>query len=82
MTEHSMKFKSLEEVNAYAKDSGKTLLILDDYILDVSTFQCHHPGGGAFLKNKNLQKVDEEMKFHHPLTLRMANSMIIGSFKK
>lgn len=22
------------------------------------------------------------MKFHHPLSLRMANSMIIGSFKK
>jgi hypothetical protein len=50
--------------------------------LDVSSFQGHHPGGGVMLKNKNLKSIDEEMKFHHPLTLIMANSMVIGSLKK
>ena len=34
------------------------------------------------LRNKNVKKIDEEMRFHHPLTLIMANSMVIGSFKK
>jgi cytochrome b involved in lipid metabolism len=58
------------------------LLVLDDYILDVSTFASHHPGGGVLLRNLNLKSVDEEMKFHHPLTLIMANSMVIGTFKK
>lgn len=34
------------------------------------------------LRNNNLKNVDEQMKFHHPLTLIMANSMVIGTFKK
>lgn len=54
-----MSFKNSAEVKAYAEEKGKTLLILSDYVLDVSTFQCHHPGGGAFLSRKNLQSIDE-----------------------
>lgn len=34
------------------------------------------------LRNVNLKNIDEQMKFHHPLTLIMANSMVIGTFKK
>lgn len=78
----NIKFKNYEEVEDYSKKTGKTLVVFDDYVLDVSTFQSHHPGGGVLLQNKNLKNVDEEMKFHHPLTLIMANSMVIGSFKK
>jgi 4-hydroxysphinganine ceramide fatty acyl 2-hydroxylase len=48
----------------------------------VTTFATHHPGGGVLLRNFNLKNVDEQMKFHHPLTLMMANSMVIGTFKK
>ena len=62
--------------------NDKTMVILDDYVLDISSFQTHHPGGGALLRQKHLQTIDQEMKFHHPLTLKMANTMIIGSFKK
>lgn len=72
----------MEEVNAYAEAHEKVLLIHGDYVLDVTTFHHHHPGGGVLLRNKNLQNVDEELKFHHPLTLTMADSMVIGSFKK
>lgn len=59
MSELNMKFKNMDEVSAYSKANEKTLVVLDDYILDVSTFQCHHPGGGVLLKNKNLQTIDE-----------------------
>lgn len=58
------------------------MLVLDDYILDVTTFASHHPGGGAMLSKSNLKNIAEQMKFHHPLTLIMANSMVVGSFKK
>lgn len=34
------------------------------------------------LRNNNLKNVDEQMKFHHPLTMIMANSMVIGTYKK
>ena len=34
------------------------------------------------LRNNQLKEVSEQMKFHHPLTLTMANTMVIGSFKK
>jgi cytochrome b involved in lipid metabolism len=51
-------------------------------VLDVTSFSSHHPGGGVLLRNKHLQDIKEEMKFHHPLTLVMANTMAIGSFRK
>ena len=34
----NIKFKNYEEVEAYSKKTGKTLVIFDDYVLDVSTF--------------------------------------------
>jgi cytochrome b involved in lipid metabolism len=69
-------------VKSYAEKTNKILLVQDDYVLDVTTFAPHHPGGSSFLKNSNLKNIGEEMKFHHPLTLTLANSMTIGSFKK
>lgn len=78
----SIKFENYEQVQLYAEKTSKTLLILDDYILDATTFSSHHPGGAALLKTNNIKCIDEQMKFHHPLTLLMANSMVVGSFKK
>ena len=76
------QFKNYEEVKEYASTTNKTLLILEENILDVTSFAVHHPGGALLLQNNSLKDVKEQMKFHHPLTLVMANSMIIGSFKK
>lgn len=75
-------FKNYDEVETYAAKNEKTLMILDDYVLDVTSFAEHHPGGGVLLRNSNLKTIDEQMKFHHPLTLIMANSMVIGTLKK
>jgi cytochrome b involved in lipid metabolism len=69
-------------VEQYADSTNKNLLILDDYILDVTSFAPHHPGGALLVRQSNLKNVEEEMKFHHPLTLHMATTMAIGSFKK
>lgn len=82
MTETKLHFSTLEEVQAYAQQHEKTLLILDDYILDATSFASHHPGGAALLYNKNVARIDEQMKFHHPLTMYMATTMAIGSFKE
>jgi len=78
----NIKFKNYEEVTAYSNKYGKTLLVLDDYILDTTSFAEHHPGGAVLLHKNNLKNIDEQMKFHHPLTMIMANSMVIGTFKK
>lgn len=78
----NLAFESVEQVRSYAEREEKVLLILDDYVLDVTSFNSHHPGGGVLLRNKQLQDIKEEMKFHHPLTLIMANTMAIGSFRK
>lgn len=51
-------------------------------MLDVTTFHAHHPGGGVLLRNSHLKDIEEELKFHHPLTVTMADTMAIGSFKK
>ncbi len=54
---------------------------MNDKILDVTTFASHHPGGSVFLRNNQLKNIAEDMKFHQPLTITMANTMAIGSFK-
>ena len=53
--------------------NNKTLLLYDDYILDVTSFNPHHPGGGLLLRNNNLTDISEQMKFHHPLTVKYGN---------
>lgn len=84
-----MKFESVEAVQKYASDTNKVLVINNDEVLDVTTFAKHHPGtfwrkrGGAGLvlsyQNKDLS---HELKSHHILTYRMADSLVIGSFSK
>jgi 4-hydroxysphinganine ceramide fatty acyl 2-hydroxylase len=34
------------------------------------------------LRNRRGTEISEEMKFHHPLTLRMANTMAVSSFRQ
>lgn len=51
-------------------------------MIDVTKFAEHHPGGKALLHTNQLERIDEQLKFHHPLTLHMATTMAIGSFKK
>ena len=69
-------------MQSYAQNKDRDLLILEDCVLDVTTFAQHHPGGGALLRNRKGQDISAEMKWHHPLTLKMANTMAIGSFNK
>lgn len=76
------KFHSLAEVRDYAEANDRDLLLLDDTVLDVTTFAEHHPGGGVLLRNQREKDVSAEMKWHHPLSLVMANTMAVGSFKK
>ena len=76
------KFSNLEELNHLAQKENKTLLILDGYVIDPTTFAAHHPGGkGLILKHQGLD-ITADMQEHHPLSLQLAQSMVIGSFKK
>ena len=34
------------------------------------------------LRNNQLKEISQQMKFHHPLSMVMANTMVIGSFKR
>ncbi len=54
----------------------------DDYVLDVTTFAHHHPGGAGLIINYKSKNIKDQMDYHHPLSLRMADTMIIGGFKK
>lgn len=78
----NIRFNNLDEVKDYAQAQDSVLVVYKDYVLDVTTFAKHHPGGAVLLKNNNAKDIEEEMKFHEPLTLTMANTMAIGSFKK
>jgi cytochrome b involved in lipid metabolism len=77
-----IQFKNQEEIADYAAKHNKVLLVYNDYILDATTFAAHHPGGAGLILNYQSKDVTEQMKSHHPLTLRMADSIVIGSFKK
>ena len=77
-----IKFNSLQEVRDYAKRSDRDLLLLDDTLLDVTTFAPHHPGGSLLLRSRRGQDIAEVMQWHHPLTLTMASTMAVGSFRK
>lgn len=58
------------------------MLVYDDYVLDATSFASHHPGGPGLIKNFQTKDVTKEINAHQPLSLRLANSMAIGSFKK
>jgi cytochrome b involved in lipid metabolism len=51
-------------------------------VLDATTFAAHHPGGAGLILNYQSKNITDQMNGHHPLSLRMANSIVIGSFKK
>jgi cytochrome b involved in lipid metabolism len=54
-----IKFESLSQVEEYALKNKKILLVYDDYVLDATSFACHHPGGPGLIKNfqtKNVTK--------------------------
>jgi cytochrome b involved in lipid metabolism len=77
-----IKFECMDEVRAYAEREGKTLLLHNGLILDVSTFQDHHPGGQLLMNNYHLKNVEDKMSFHQPLSSFLAESMAIGSFDR
>lgn len=77
-----ISFKNEEEVIDYATEHNKVLVVFDDYILDATTFSKHHPGGAGLILNNKSKDITDHMKGHHPLTLRMADSLIVGSYKK
>jgi 4-hydroxysphinganine ceramide fatty acyl 2-hydroxylase len=51
-------------------------------VLDATSFAHHHPGGAGLILNYQSKDVSEQMKGHHPLSLKYADSIIIGGFKK
>ena len=57
-------------------------MVFDDYVLDATTFASHHPGGDGLILNYRSKDITEEMKGHFPLSLKMANTMVIGSIEK
>jgi cytochrome b involved in lipid metabolism len=40
-------------VKQYAEKQDSVLVVYNDYVLDVTTFAQHHPGGAVLLKNNN-----------------------------
>lgn len=78
----NIKFENQQQVADYADKNGRVLVVLDEYVLDATSFAEHHPGGGSLIHNYRSKKIDEQMKFHQPLALIMANSLVVGTFKK
>ncbi len=76
------QFKNQKEIEDYAAENNKILLVYDDYVLDATTFAHHHPGGAGLILNYQSKDITQQMKGHHPLSLRMADSIVVGSFKK
>ena len=75
-------FKNHKEIQDFAAQNNKVLLVYDDYVLDATTFAQHHPGGAGLILNYQSKDVTEQMKGHHPLSLRMADTIVIGGFKQ
>ena len=49
--EKNLKFKNIKEVEDYAAQSNRVLVLYDDYVLDATTFAQHHPGGAGLILN-------------------------------
>lgn len=45
------QFKNNQEIQDYAAENNKILLVYDDYVLDATTFAHHHPGGAGLILN-------------------------------
>lgn len=54
----NIKFNNIDEVVRYSSDHDKTLVIMNDYILDATTFMEHHPGGSVLVKNYKNKSID------------------------
>ena len=80
--EKNKVFDSLEQVKSYANDHNRILVVFDDYVLDSTTFAKHHPGGAGLIMNYQSKNITNEMKLHFPLSLTMANSMVVGTFER
>lgn len=80
--EKNKVFDSLEQVKSYANDHNRILVVFDDYVLDATTFAKHHPGGAGLIMNYQSKNITNEMKVHFPLSLTMANSMVVGTFER
>lgn len=66
----------------YAYKNNAVLMIFDGYVLDATSFSKHHPGGAGLILNYSSKDITKQMSAHHPLSLIMANSMVIGTFEK
>lgn len=69
-------------MNQLAEKEGKALITFDGYVLDPTSFATHHPGGKDVLLKRAGSDITADMQKHHPLSLQLAQSMVIGSFKK
>lgn len=69
-------------MEGYAYKNNAVLMVFDGYVLDATSFAKHHPGGAGLILNYSSKDITKEMSAHHPLSLIMANSMVIGTFEK
>lgn len=79
--EKNLTFKNMGEIEEYAAKSNRVLVVFEDYVLDATTFAQHHPGGAGLILNYRSKDISEEMRSHYPLSLVMANTMVVGKFK-
>ena len=54
----------------------------DTYLLDVTEFPEHHPGGAHLITSCKSSDIGDKMAGHFPLTLKLATSMSIGTMEK
>lgn len=77
-----IKFSNLEQVNDLSAKASLNLMTFDGYVIDPTTFTPHHPGGPEIIANYAGKDITAEMQDHHPRSLQLAQSMVIGSFGK
>lgn len=69
-------------MSEYANKNNSVLVVYDDYVLDVTSFANHHPGGSGLILHYKNTDITSKMGEHHSLSLVMADSMVIGTFEK
>lgn len=60
----------------------RLLVVYDTYVLDVTEFASEHPGGAHLVTRYKSKDITENMVGHFPLTLKLANSLAIGTLEK